>query len=263
MSAFPVDKDAVARNFSAAAATYDGWAPAQAAIAGALVDRLPSAFSPALVVDLGCGTGMLSSRLLARYPGARLVGVDLAEGMVARCREEGLGRGRATFRVGDAEDPASLPPGADLVASSCACQWFASLPSATAAWAAALPPGGIIALAALVEGSYAELAEAHREAFGLPFPGLDYPSAAEVEALAAVSGLRLCAADAIEVISKHADARDALRSFRKIGATLPGRRPLGPGETRRLLDALGRRAGEGGIVPLTHRAFVLVAEKPS
>ena len=37
--------------------------------------------SPQLVLDLGCGTGLFTAQLAARFPQARHVGLDLAEGM--------------------------------------------------------------------------------------------------------------------------------------------------------------------------------------
>jgi malonyl-CoA O-methyltransferase len=256
-----IDKDAVARNFSEAAGSYDRWASAQAAIADALVARLPAGFDPARIADLGCGTGMLSVRLLARYPDAALVGIDLAEGMIAHCRARRTGGDRATFRVGDAEDPASLPGGVDLVASSCAVQWFVDLPRAIRAWAATLRPGGILALAALVRGTFPELAAAHAAAFGAPFPGLDFPDPGTLADAVRAAGLRILSADPVTRVSMHADAREAFRSFRKIGARVPGRAPLGHGEMRRLIAAMTREGDVSGEVALTHHALVIVAEK--
>src|SRR5512137_2637219 len=48
--------------------------------------RIPAAFTPECVLDIGCGTGRLLRRMQLRWPSADLVGVDLAEGMVAQAR---------------------------------------------------------------------------------------------------------------------------------------------------------------------------------
>lgn len=256
-----IDKGAVARNFSAAAGSYDGWASAQGAIAEALVRLLPPDLRPSRIADLGCGTGTLGALLLARFPGASLVGVDLAEGMVERCRARFEGDSRARFLAGDVERPGSIPPGCDLVASSCAVQWLDDLPATLRMWAAALPPGGHLALATLVRGSFPELDGAHAEAFGVPFPGLDFPGEAELAAALRSGGLRLLASEPLVAVSPHADANEAIRSFRRIGARIPGLAPLSPARMRRLLAALGRRRDASGAVPLTHRALLLLARK--
>jgi len=44
--------------------------------------------APATVVDLGCGAGNLAPLLQARWPRARLTGVDSSPEMLARARQE-------------------------------------------------------------------------------------------------------------------------------------------------------------------------------
>lgn len=53
------------------------------------------------VLDVGCGTGMLSERLLGAFPSCRLTGVDLSPAMVERARARLAGR--AEIREADAE----------------------------------------------------------------------------------------------------------------------------------------------------------------
>lgn len=53
------------------------------------------------VLDVGCGTGMLSERLLGAFPSCRLAGVDLSPAMVERARTRLAGR--AEVREADAE----------------------------------------------------------------------------------------------------------------------------------------------------------------
>jgi ubiquinone/menaquinone biosynthesis C-methylase UbiE len=51
-----------------------------------LLRRLPAGFTPAAVLDIGCGTGRLLRRMHKRWPSVVLTGVDLAEGMLAQAR---------------------------------------------------------------------------------------------------------------------------------------------------------------------------------
>jgi tRNA (cmo5U34)-methyltransferase len=73
------------------------------------------------VLDLGCGTGVLSCLVLAAFPLAEVVAFDVSANMLTRCRER-LGRfaPRAAFRLGDFGD-ADLGAGEfDLVVSGLA-----------------------------------------------------------------------------------------------------------------------------------------------
>ena len=42
---------------------------------------------PQAILDVGCGTGRLLRELRARWPNAKLVGVDPAEGMIAQAKQ--------------------------------------------------------------------------------------------------------------------------------------------------------------------------------
>ena len=80
-------------------------------------------------LDLGCGTGSLSERILARYPSARVVALDYDPVLLAIGRR-GLGRagGRLTWVEADLRRDGwekALPPGRfDAVVSSTALHWL-------------------------------------------------------------------------------------------------------------------------------------------
>lgn len=76
---------------------------------------------PQCVVDLGSGTGILSDRLLRRFPEASVVAIDGAEAMVKKARGRlGSRARRVTFRVGDFRDLKRIAGGerVDAVVSS-------------------------------------------------------------------------------------------------------------------------------------------------
>ncbi len=60
-------------------------------------------YTPEVVLDIGCGTGRLLRKVGKRWPMARLIGVDAAEGMIEKARQL---TPNATFYVSKAE---SLP----------------------------------------------------------------------------------------------------------------------------------------------------------
>jgi tRNA (cmo5U34)-methyltransferase len=80
---------------------------------GALADA-SATVNARSVLDLGAGTGVTATAVLARHPGAALIGLDASPEMLAYAR---IALPEASFVVGRLEDP--LPPGPfDLVVSA-------------------------------------------------------------------------------------------------------------------------------------------------
>jgi malonyl-CoA O-methyltransferase len=183
--------------------------------------------------------------------------------MVDACRRRFADERRARFAVADAEDPRACAAPADLVATSCTAQWFADPAGTFRRWAAALAPGGHLAASLLVRGSYPELDAAHRASSGGPFFGLALPSEDAAAAFLAAAGLALVAAEAEVVAVPYRTAREALGSFRGLGAVVsgqPGRASLGAGRTRRLLAAYEAVCGPAGP-RVTHRVLHAVGRR--
>jgi len=92
------------------AATYDRhwmqrwlFTPVQRVVLDLTAAEVPA---PAAILDVGCGTGRLLRALQARFPAARLEGVDAADGMVAEARRAAGTDSPLHFQVALAE---SLP----------------------------------------------------------------------------------------------------------------------------------------------------------
>lgn len=228
-------KQIVQAAFSAAAGSYDQAAEAQARAADVLAETVQGLTLPAApsVLEIGCGTGILTRRLLPRLGGDWLV-TDLSPAMVEATHAQ-LG-GKAQFRVMDGEHPDAEP--VDLIVSNLAAQWFADLPGALKRLTACLKPGGVLALTTLGSGSFAEWRAVHRRlglACGIP----DYPGADQVAAM--VSGARVTSRP---VVVDYADGRAFLNALKQIGAATPaeGHRPSSPGQLRRVIREIGAPA---------------------
>ncbi len=110
----------------------------------AVLDFIPAALTPQAILDIGCGTGRLLRKVALRWPKARLVGVDPAEGMITQAQRLTPG---ATFHVSTAE-ALSLPGGTfDLVLSTVSFHHWFDQAQALQQVAGVLRPGGYFALA--------------------------------------------------------------------------------------------------------------------
>lgn len=111
-------------------AQQEGYVPEREARFTAMLDALAALLPPAFVaLDLACGPGSISQRLLARFPGARAVAVDIDPVMVAIGRGAlGTVDGRLRWVEADLADPGWLEAigetQVDAVVSSTALHWL-------------------------------------------------------------------------------------------------------------------------------------------
>jgi malonyl-CoA O-methyltransferase len=178
-----VDAAAVRRAFGRAAATYDDAAVLQREVARRLVGRLDVVkLEPRRLLDVGCGTGEATAELVARYPNAHVVGLDVALPMAQAARER-LRRGRSVYRrllapltgtTGQAAhvvcaDALRLPLAGvcvDLVFSNLALQWVNDLPRAFAEMRRVLRVGGLCTFSTFGPDTLKELRAAFARADG-------------------------------------------------------------------------------------------------
>ncbi|MCX5970559.1 MAG: class I SAM-dependent methyltransferase [Coprothermobacterota bacterium] len=98
-----------------------------------------------LVVDVGCGPGLLVEAIALRYPALRLVGVDIAAPMVARACESAAASGLArqvSFRVGDAQSLPFSDASVDFLVSTLSLHHWPDPVAALAEARRVLRPGG-------------------------------------------------------------------------------------------------------------------------
>ncbi len=120
-----VSKKNVRTAFSRAASTYDCHAEIQQEVNRLLMSKLsPRAFGN--ILEIGCGTGSLTQRILAMLPRPkRIVAVDLSHDMVVTSKDRTRGHDNVFFVCCDAEIlPLRREPQFDLIISASAMQWF-------------------------------------------------------------------------------------------------------------------------------------------
>ena len=164
------------------------WAPADYATTGAFVPALGAPVLALLdpqpgeaILDLGCGDGVLTEKIVAA--GARVIGVDASEEMVAAARARGID---AHVKDGQALD---FTGQFDAVFSNAAPHWMLDADAVATGVFRALAPGGRFVGEMGGEGNLATLRQALREelsARGYAMPASDpqwYASPAELDAV--------------------------------------------------------------------------------
>lgn len=222
-------KERIVDAFSGAVDSYDDAAGVQALVAERLAEAiLAEAPRPGgQVLEIGCGTGFLTRRLMDSLPGRRWLVTDIAPAMVERCRA-GLAPSEADFRVMDGEWPDLPPESLDGIASSLAFQWFGDLPGAIPRLAALLRPGGRMWFGTLAADTFTEWRALHA-AMGLPCGARPFPPADRLRRLAPVLREE-------RIAVAYPDGLSFLRALRAIGADtpVPDHAPLPAGAMRRL-----------------------------
>jgi ubiquinone/menaquinone biosynthesis C-methylase UbiE len=126
------------------------------------------------ILDVGCGTGinlLEAARVLA--PCGRLLGVDLAPGMVEEARRKAAIAGvPATFVVGDAAHIEVEDGSVDLVICNSCYHWFPDRGRTVAELSRVLRPGGQVLINCVAAPGFEEwihvVDDAWRELFGAP-----------------------------------------------------------------------------------------------
>ena len=113
-----------------------------------LVSRITS--EATTVVDLGCGPGQLAPVLRARWPEARIIGLDSSPEMIAQARERNADP-MTTYDVADAATWQPSKP-VDILVSNAMLQWIPDHADLLTRWTGHIAPGG--ALAFQVPGNF-------------------------------------------------------------------------------------------------------------
>ncbi len=259
-SVFTPDRELVASRFSAAAGVYDRYAEHHRLIASEVLD-IAAGFHPDSLLELGCGTGILSLGLHDSFPDALKVFTDIAPGMVDICRTKIPDSDLARCRVWDFEN-SHCDRQYGLVASSCALQWLSNPASFARKLSSLITPRGVTVHAIPVRGMLGELEESFSETGG-SWNSLNYLSGTAWDKLFIESGFSPVRGYSLDFTVHYPSPVDALRAVRGIGASLSGHSgapAVSPGALRKALDFYQSEFGDNsGSVPATYRVHFVVA----
>ncbi|MDD5033589.1 MAG: malonyl-ACP O-methyltransferase BioC [Methylococcaceae bacterium] len=242
------EKRWVGKSFSRAAAGYDGVAGLQRQVGEILLAQVREIpFSPRTILDLGTGTGYCIARLGAIFPQARLIALDLAEGMLKRTRER-LSEEQAWLLCGDAEYLPLAEASVDLLFSNLALQWCRDLPAVFAGFRRVLRPGGKVLFTTFGEATLCELRAAWAGADGYSHVNA-FASEDSIGKAMADSGWGECRIHNEKRILSYPDVDGLMRELKGLGAhNLTANRPrhlTGKGVFRKMREAYPLKLREG------------------
>ncbi len=251
------DKKLVARRFARSTPTYNRAAIVQREMAGRLVERIVCAASTDSfdrVLELGCGTGLLTNLLVRRFSIGHLVLNDIVPDLnatVERCagvRPEML----VELRSGDMESIA-LPANQHLVASNAVLQWAASPITMLEKMVAATRPGGILAIATFGPRNLCETRH-------LTGASLHYLSRAAIRATLTPHADVIDCDEQIRTLS-FASAFELLQHLKRTGVNGLRHRNWSPRAVREFCAAYESEYRIGTEVPLTYHPIIVVARR--
>lgn len=254
------DGKLVSSRFSRAAAHYDRYAEHQRQVAeelACMVRGVPCR----TILELGCGTGILSEVLRNTHPEAHLLLTDSAPGMVSVCRTRVHPSSLVRHSLWDFEESES-PGTFDLVVSSCSLQWLRNPLAFGSRIRELVSSSGCTAHAIPVKGMLREFAGSFSKT-GAEWPSLNYLSGNEWDSMFADSGFEVKQSFTAAFPVRYGSPAEALRAVMGIGASLAGHRgaaALKPGVLRSALDYYGENYRDReGMVPATYEVHFILA----
>ena len=222
-------------------------------------------------LDVGCGTGALSSEVLSRFNPRSLIGIEQSAGFLTTAQRN-VDNERAKFEVGDAQKLPLDDHSKDIVASALVLNFVPDIPKAltemkrvvrlggtVAFYVWDYPGGGMEFMRAFWNAAIALDPGASGFAEGKRFP---FCTASGLTELVSSAGLQSVECAAIEIPTVFADFDDFWRPFTLGAGPAPGYCVSLPAEAReklrkKLSDDLPRQ--DNGTIALNARAWAIKA----
>ena len=151
----------VRRAFDRASATFDTYSAVHAELRSRLLDRLEVVrLRPAVVVDVGAGTGHGARALQDRYRAAHVLAVDISRRMLEQARRQQRFLRRFARVAADAHRLSLKSASVDLLFSNLMLQWCADPDQVLGEFARVLKPAGLLTFTTLGPDSLRELRSA-------------------------------------------------------------------------------------------------------
>jgi malonyl-CoA O-methyltransferase len=245
-------KQSVAHTFGRSASVYSAQATLQKECAQTLMNLLdPLELPSGELLEIGCGTGFVTQKLIQKFPTRSLTVTDLSEKMLQFCQnnlELPIGQiPLVQFQQQDGEAIAApLHPYA-LIVSGFVIQWFRDPVSSLLNLVETLRPGGVLLISFPTIDSFPEWRQLC-QTLNLPFTANPLPDPQPIAtALSQMTQRHQVFIQDLPL--RFANAAEFLRSFKAIGANFSQtRKQLSAQQMRQLIRVWDTRSPNGVTV---------------
>lgn len=211
-----IDKSKVNRNFSRGAKTYDEYAMIQKHMADKLEVLIHNSEEQFNILEVGCGTGIFSERILEKFPRSNIDFLDISSHMINAARKKFGVSENIGYIVEDIEkyNPEKKY---DLIFSNAAFQWINNQKGLFDQLDSILGTGGAILFSTFGKDTYFEL----RKSLKAVDPALEYSqNFTTVEELKDVisSKYKLFLSEEEKVKENYNSVMEFLKMIKNIGA---------------------------------------------
>lgn len=263
-----IDKKVVQLHFDRGAKYYDEYAVVQKKMANTLMHLLTNVKCAENMMDIGCGTGVLTEKLITQFPDANITCVDISQSMLDQVMQK-FSKANITPVCADAETH-PLDSMYDLMISNATFQWFNHLENTLKNLLIHLNEGGVLSFATFGQNTFCELHAAYQEAadhlgvIHFEPPGQTFYYANELAAMLNRVKLRddvFHVEEETELVY-YPSVKEFLTSIKKIGANNSNqRRNLQLPLVREMMQVYENKYREPQGIPVTYQLLYLKLER--
>ena len=249
------EKRLVEQHFQRSVGSYNGSAKAQEHICRVLAQQIARCtLNPARILEIGCGTGLLTQKLMPLFPKAEWWINDLCPQSVNHTLNRAIpALKKANPLEGDAE-AIPFPSNIDLCVSASTLQWFENLPAFMQKVAQHLNPGGYFIFSTFGKANLSEIK-------AITGNGLAYPAQKEIEQWLQESGFAVVSSFEEEIRLQFSSPREILRHLKATGVNGGFSQPWSKGSLTRFEERYAELFANNGGFPLTYTPIYFIAQR--